>query len=301
MVTATDPARIQTERLMRLATLLSVLTAGILVIIKFIAWNMTGSLSLLSSLVDSTLDILTSLINFFALHVALKPPDDDHRFGHGKAEDIAGLGQAVFIAASGIYVCYEAVHRFINPHLLMHEQAGVAVMVVSIFLTSLLVSFQRYVMRRTRSVVIRADSLHYFMDLLTNVAVIIGITGTAYMGWSWADPLIAFVIAIYILREAGRLGKEALDHLMDREFNDEERERILSIVKRHPQVMEIHALKTRRSGMQGFIQFHLHLHDSISLRAAHEVTDAIEAALEDAFPHTDVLIHPEPASHEGKE
>lgn len=285
-------------RLMRLATLCSVLTAAVLVMVKFAAWELTDSLSLLSSLVDSTLDVISSLINFFALRLALKPPDEDHRFGHGKAEDISALGQALFIAASGIYICYEAVNRFITPHAIGHETAGIIVMVLSIVLTSLLIGFQRYVMRRTRSVIIHADSLHYSMDLLTSLAVIAGIAGTAYFGWAWADPLIAFVISIYILREALRLGKEALDHLMDHEFSSEERQRIMEIVKRHPQVVEIHALKTRRSGVQGFIQFHLHLDDSISLREAHNITDAIEAALEAAFPMSDVLIHPEPANHE---
>jgi ferrous-iron efflux pump FieF len=290
----TSDSRRKGESLSRLATLLSVAVASLLVLMKGGAWIYSGSVSLQASLMDSLLDVMASLVNFFALRFALQPPDKEHRFGHGKAEDVAALAQATFIAGSGLFLLVEAGRRLLRPEPVEHGALAMGVMVVSILLTGALVLFQRYAHRHSGSSVVKADSLHYVMDLLTNAAVILAVFLTVHLGWALADPIFALLIAAYILKSSGELGHGALQNLLDREFEPEERQKIKEKVLSHPQVRGLHKLKTRRGGTQLFIQFHLDLDGTLSLHAAHAVADTVEKWLLEMYPSADIIIHEDP-------
>ena len=175
------------------ATRAAVCVALLLIVLKLGAWLMTGSVSLLSSLADSAMDALASLINLYAVHQALQPADSEHRFGHGKAEPLAGLGQAAFISASGIYLIVEAVGRLIQPRDIAQGAVGIGVMAFSIAVTSALVAYQRSVVRRTDSLAIRADSVHYATDILVNAGVIVSLLLVMFLDWRAADPIVATV------------------------------------------------------------------------------------------------------------
>lgn len=283
-----------TSRLLRRATMASVAVATGLVLVKFAAWLLTDSVSLLSSLIDSLLDVGASFLNLLAVRHALEPPDREHRFGHGKAEPLAGLGQATFITGSAIFLLIEAGHRLFDPQPVERAGLGIAVMVLSIVVTFALTRFQAYVVKRTGSIAINADSLHYVGDLLTNGAVIVAIVLTAHFGWIYADPVLAIAIAIYILKTAWGISNGALDMLMDRELPDEDRARIKKIVLEHPGVLALHDLRTRAAGPTSFIQLHIEMDGELSLREAHAIADDVETALSGAFPGAEVVIHQDP-------
>ena len=285
----------ETARLMRQATYASIGVALLLIIAKLIAWGVSDSLSLLATLIDSMLDALASFVNLLAVRHALSPADREHRFGHGKAEALAGLGQAAFIAGSAAFLLLEAARRFINPVPLESYGIGIAVMVFSIGVTLLLLAFQRHVIRKTGSVAISADSLHYRTDLLVNGSVIAALL-LASLGWVGFDPLFAVGIALYILYSAWEIVKRAFDHLMDRELPDDERENIKSIARAHSKVRGMHDLRSRRSGMATFIQLHLELDDELSLLEAHKISDEVEAGLLDVYPAAEIIIHIDPIS-----
>ncbi len=281
-------------RLMRLATYASVTVAGLLIVAKLGAWVATDSVAILSSLIDSILDALASLINLVAVHHATTPADKEHRFGHGKAESIAGLGQAAFVAGSAIFLIFESIPRLVAPQPIAHGEAGIAVMVLAVVLTLALVRFQIYVVRKTDSVAIGADSLHYRTDLLVNLAIMGSLGLSAFGGLDWIDPAVAMIIAVYILYSAARIARTALDGLMDHEFPLDDRQRILDIAAAHALVKGVHDLRTRRSGLQPFIQLHLELSGAISLHDAHVISDQVEAAIMAAFPGAEVMIHQDP-------
>ena len=284
----------QARRLMRRATKFAVAAAGVMIAAKLGAWLMTDSVSLLSSLADSVMDVLASLVNLFAVRHALTPPDREHRFGHGKAEPLAGLGQALFITASVIFLMVEAVGRILEPEPIERAPVGIAVMVFAIVITSALVLYQRRVVRLTTSTAIKADSLHYASDLLMNIGVIAALALAMTLGWGLADPIIALAIAGVILHASYRVARGAIEQLMDREFPDEERERIRKIVLEHPEVRDCHDLRTRRSGIDSFIQVHVEMDRELTLLRAHEISDDVEARIREAFPHAEVLIHADP-------
>ena len=284
----------QTERLMRRATTAAVCVALLLIVLKLAAWLITDSVSLLSSLVDSVMDALASLVNLFAVRHALQPADSEHRFGHGKAEPLAGLGQAAFICASGIYLIVEAVDRLIHPQVLERGAVGLGVMVFSIAVTAALVAYQRSVVRRTDSLAIRADSVHYATDILVNGGVIVSLLLVMFLDWRAADPIVALIIAGFIIYSAVRIARQSLNHLMDRELPDAERERIVEIALNHPSVLECHDLKTRAAGLNSFIQLHISMDGDLSLDAAHVISDAVEQDILAAFPHAEVIIHADP-------
>ena len=284
----------KTSRLLRRATTASVAVAAALVLIKLVAWLFTDSVSLLSTLIDSLLDVAASFLNLLAVRHALEPPDREHRFGHGKAEPLAGLAQAMFITGSAIFLLIEAGQRLIEPQAVSRPGLGIAVMVISIVATIGLTRFQAYVIKRTKSVAIRADSLHYVGDLLTNAAVIVAIVLTAKFGWIYADPILAIAIAIYILKTAWGISNGALDMLMDRELPDDDRAQIKKIVLEHPGVMALHELKTRAAGPTSFIQLHIERDGDLPLREAHRIADEVEAALREAFTGAEVVIHQDP-------
>ncbi len=290
----------QAGRLMRLATYASVTVAVVLIVTKFAAWLLTDAVSLLSTLIDSFLDAGASLLNLLAVRQALEPADKEHRFGHGKAEPLAGLAQAAFICGSAGFLVIEAGERLFNPRNIENTDIGYAVMVLAIVLTLVLVAFQRYVVGKTGSIAITADSAHYQMDVLVNAGVIVSLWLVSSFGWTLADPLIALIIAGYIFWGARRIGLIAYDMLMDRELEDDERQKILDIALSHPEVKGLHDLRTRSSGNRVFIQMHLEMDGDISLLEAHTISDAVEASVMDAFPNAEVLIHEDPEGLEEK-
>ena len=281
-------------RLMKLATVASVSVATVLVGVKLAAWLMTDSISVLSSLVDSLLDVMASLVNMFAVHHALRPPDREHRFGHGKAEPLAGLGQAAFISVSAVLLLIEAVSRLVSPRAVTHVDVGIGVMVFALVITGALVIFQHHVVRKTGSTAIGADALHYKTDVLINLSVIVSLGLSAWLGWHVADPLFGIAIGLYLLYGAWTIALRSLDLLMDREFPDDERARILEIVMHHPKVKGMHDLRTRKAGLQPFIQLHLELDGDMTLVEAHEIADEVEEHIKRAFPAAEVLIHQDP-------
>ena len=283
------------NRLKRFAAIASVSVAAILIAAKAGAWLATGAVSLLSTLMDSLLDLAASVVNLIAVHHAAQPADREHRFGHGKAEPLAGLAQAAFIAGSAAFLLFQAGERLIRPAVITNSDVGVGVMLVSIALTFGLVLFQRSVVRRTSSVAIRSDSLHYQTDLLINLGVIVALFLSGRFGWPAADPLIAIGIAGYIIFSVVEILKHSLAMLMDRELPDAERERIRAIARAHPGVVAVHDLRTRSSGTQAFIQFHLEMEGAITLLEAHAIAEAVMADVQAAFPHAEVLIHEDPA------
>jgi len=283
------------ERLLQQATYASVATASILIATKLIAYMYTGSVSILASLVDSLMDAGASLVNLFAVRYALAPPDREHRFGHGKAESVAGLAQSMFIAGSGLFLILEAVDRLLHPRPIAEFDIGLGVMLFSIVATALLISFQHYVVKHTRSTAIRADALHYRTDLLTNAAIIVALLLTQ-VGWLGFDPIFAIAIAFYIFYGAWEIGNDAFHDLLDRELPKEKRTQIIEIARRHPQVKGLHDLRTRMSGRTEFIQMHLELDDQLPLVKAHAIADEVEAQIIAALPSAEVVIHQDPVS-----
>ena len=281
-------------RLMRAATYASVAVAGTLIVVKLVAWLFTDSVSLLSTLIDSLLDAAASMINLLAVRHALTPADREHRFGHGKAEPLAALGQTAFIAGSAVFLVIEASHRLFAPRPVLHVEVGIGVMILAIVVTFALTRFQAHVVRKTGSVAIKADSLHYVGDILVNAAVIVALLLASQFGWLIADPLFGIAIAGYILIIAWRIARGAFDMLMDRELPERERARIRGIVLEHPSVIDMHDLRTRASGRKTFIQVHIELDGALSLYRVHDVADEVEASLCAAYPGAEVIIHQDP-------
>lgn len=280
-------------RLQRYATYASVTTALVLIAAKLVAALLTGSVSVLASLVDSMMDALASTVNLLAVHYALLPPDKEHRFGHGKAEPLAGLLQAGFISGSALFLILHAVDRLLHPQPIQAGGVGVAVISFSIFATLCLLPFQYYVIRRTQSTAIRADALHYATDVLSNSATLVGI-GLAIVGWPIADPIIAIGIGLFILYSAIGLGHDAIQLLMDRQLPKEILERIVEMVSSHEEVDSIHGLRTRRSGQTYFIQLHLGLDDHLTLVEAHNISKRVQNEIMEMYPNADVMIHLDP-------
>jgi ferrous-iron efflux pump FieF len=284
----------KTGRMMRRATLASVLTALLLIAIKLYAYVSTGSVALLSTLLDSGLDLAASLINLLAVHHALAPADAEHRFGHGKAEPLAGLAQVAFILGSSVLLLIEVANHFADPQPVANTGIGIAVMIASIAVTAMLMLYQRHVIRQTGSLAVKADAAHYLSDFLVNAAVIAALLLGSWLGLWWIDPLFGLAVALFIAFTAIGIGREAFDMLMDREMEDAERDQIKAIVRQHPEVRDLHELRTRIAGQFRFIQFHLELDGDISLREAHQISDAVEKELLRRFPGAEIIIHQDP-------
>jgi ferrous-iron efflux pump FieF len=282
------------DRLRRMATYASVAVAAVLIAVKFAAWLETGSVALLSSLVDSLLDAVASLVNLVAVRHAMSPADREHRFGHGKAEPLAVLGQSAFITGSAMLLLAEAVRRLIWPVPVENPPAGIAVMIFSIAVTIALVVYQRHVVRRTGSIAITADELHYRSDLVLNTSVIAALVLGSVLDFPLLDPLFGAAIGIWIVYSAVRLARLSLFQLMDHELPDEEREKIRAIAQSHPDVAAAHDLRTRVAGPTAFIQIHIEMDGAMSLIRAHEISDEVEAELRAAYPHAEVMIHQDP-------
>jgi ferrous-iron efflux pump FieF len=280
--------------LMRRAGMASVAAAVTLILIKLYAFAETGSVSMLSTLFDSALDFGASLINLFAISQAVVPADAEHRFGHGKAEPLAGLVQVGFILGSSILLLWEVADHFMHPQQVQNATLGVGVMVFSIVVTGALILFQRSVVKRTGSIAVTADAAHYASDFAVNIGVILALILSSLFGWWWVDPLCGLLVALLIGVTALSIGRQALDMLMDREMEDADRDRIKEIARAHPEVVDLHDLRTRISGQDRFIQFHLELSPDILLKSAHRISDEVEAKLVAAFPGAEVIIHQDP-------
>jgi len=280
--------------LMKRATYFSVGVAFIIVTIKLFSWWQTGSVAVLASLVDSGLDVISAVLNMIALQYALQPPDREHRFGHGKAEDIASLGQAAFIFGSGLFVLAEVVRRFFHPHPVENELSGIAVMAFCTFITTLLIIFQRSVVRKTASNLINTDAYHYFTDIMTNLAVIFSLLITKFLKFQGADPAFGICVGLYIMWGAVKIASKPLKHLMDEEMDDNQRKKIQEMVLSHPGIAGMHDLRTRISGINSFIQFHLEIDGDMKLEEAHRISEELEKKIEAEFPHSEVLIHQDP-------
>ncbi|WP_076588919.1 CDF family cation-efflux transporter FieF [Vibrio ostreicida] len=282
-------------RLVTIAAWTATIVATLLMVTKLAVWWVTGSVSLLASLIDSILDIAASLVNLFVVRYALQPADREHTFGHGKAESLAALAQAMFISGSAVFLILNGVERFFRPHELHSPQYGVYVSLFAIVLTFALVQFQKHVVAKTGSQAIAADSLHYQSDLYMNGAIMLAL-GLSWFGISQADAVFAIGIGLYILLSAFKMVKEATQTLLDRKLPDEEIEQIKQCCMSVDGVLGVHQLRTRMSGPTRFIQLHLELEDKILLIEAHRISDVVEGKLLVLFPHADVLIHQDPYS-----
>jgi ferrous-iron efflux pump FieF len=294
MIPAHEQTTAEQERLLKRVTSAAVFTAAVLILAKLAAYLFTQSVSVLASLIDSLMDVGASFLNLLAVRYALQPPDEAHRFGHGKAESVAGLAQATFIGGSGVFLVVEATQRLLNPRPLEQLGIGLGVMLFSIVATLMLIAFQHYVVKRTRSVAIKADSLHYKTDVLTNAAIVLALILSHY-GWLGVDPVFALAIACYVLWCAWRIGRDAFHDLLDHELPDERRRLIVERATSHPKVHGIHDLRTRMSGRNEHVQLHLELDGELTLREAHQIADEVEAAIMAIMPRADVVIHQDPA------
>ena len=281
--------------LMRRATYASVAVAVILILAKTGAWAITDSVSVLSSLLDSLLDAAASIVNLIAVRHALTPADAEHRFGHGKAEALAGLAQSAFIGGSALLLLSEAVHRLWTPVPVEHGEVGLAVMALSLVLTIVLVRYQQYVVTRTGSLAVGADRLHYTTDILLNSAVIASLLASMFLRIDIIDPLAGLAIGAYILWGSAKIARDAFDHLMDRELPDETREKIIAIARANPLILDVHDLRTRAVGPNISVQMHLEIDGNLTLNQAHKAADAVEEAVMAAFPGSDVIVHMDPA------
>lgn len=291
---ATTTRQHSNERLTRAASYASLSVAVFLIILKSAAWFFTGSVAVLSSLADSILDGIASLVTLFAIRKAQVPADREHRFGHGKAEPLAALAQSAFIIGSAVLLFYEAGNRFFHPLPVARPEIGIAVTVIAIVATLGLVTFQYWVVRRTNSIAINADSLHYKGDLLMNTAVIVALILSGWLDLPYADPVFALLIALYLAGNAWKIVTEAIDILMDRELPEEDRQKIIEIANSHPDARRAHDLRTRYDGQTSFIQLHLEMDANISLMAAHKIADDVEEMIGKAFPNSEIIIHQDP-------
>ncbi|MFM4834881.1 cation efflux pump FieF [Aeromonas media] len=283
------------SRWVTLASTAAVVTATLLILGKLIAWLMTDSSSLLASLTDSFMDVSASIINLLAIRYALAPADEEHRFGHGKAESLAGLIQSAFISGSALLLMMHGISSMLNQVPVVRLEAGIWVSAGSILLTLLLVSFQSLVIRKTNSVAIKADMLHYRSDLLLNAGVLLALV-LAGQGWHWADGLFAILIGLFLVWGAAHIGYESVQALLDRQLPEEEQARIMALCCAIEGVHGVHDLRTRQSGPTSFVQLHLELDDQLPLVQAHQIADEAELAVRQSFERMEVIIHMDPIS-----
>jgi ferrous-iron efflux pump FieF len=260
------------------------------------AWR-TGSVAVLASLADSVLDLVASLVTLGGVHWAAQPADDEHRFGHGKAEALAALFQVAVIAVSAFAILVRATQRLLDAQASSDAEYGIGVSLIAIAVTLGLTSYQRSVIRRTGSVAIGADNVHYQSDLFLNGAVIAALALDEYAGFAGADALFGIVIGLWLLFGAWRASVAAIDQLMDKEWPDEKRRRFIEVASRHPELIGMHDLRTRTSGAKDFVQFHIWMEPDMSVAAAHEVLEKLETELGAQFPGTEILIHVDPEGH----
>ena len=279
------------------AAIASVCVATALMVLKaFAAWH-TGSVAMLGSLADSGLDLLASLVTLYGVRLASTPADDDHRFGHGKAEALAALFQVALITASAAGIGWRAIASFNAVAPTDDAAFGILVSVIAILATFALLAYQRRIIAQTGSVAIRADNVHYQSDLLLNLSVIAALVLDQYFGLKGADPLFGIAIALWLAWGAFQASSQAIDQLMDREWPEAERNAFLEVAARHPELRGIHDFRTRRSGSHDFAQFHMYVARDMTVADAHDVMDEVEDKIHAAFPKVEILIHLDPEGH----
>ena len=268
-----------------------------LLALKLFAAAETGSVALLGSLADTGFDVLASLLTLFSVRYAARPADDNHRFGHGKAEALSALIQVVLIIVSAILIGWRAILRLGSGETTAHPEYGIGVSIIAIVATLALLAYQRQIVRKTGSVAIHADHVHYQSDLLLNIAVIVAILCETVLLIRGADPVFGIGIALWLLWGAFRAAQMALDQLLDREWPEEKRKQFIEVAMRHPQLRGIHDMRTRSSGVHDFCQFHVWVDPDMTILQAHRIMDEVEEALMQEFPGVEVLIHPDPEGH----
>ncbi|KFC76809.1 CDF family cation-efflux transporter FieF [Buttiauxella agrestis] len=285
----------QYGKLVSRAAIAATVMASLLLLIKIFAWWYTGSVSILAALVDSLVDIAASLTNLLVVRYSLQPADEEHTFGHGKAESLAALAQSMFISGSALFLFLTGIQHLADPAQMKQPLVGVIVTVIALLSTLVLVTFQRWVVRKTQSQAVRADMLHYQSDVMMNGAILVALALSWY-GWHRADSIFALGIGVYILYNAIRMGHEAVQSLLDRALPDEERQAIVDIINAWPGVKGAHDLRTRQSGPTRFIQVHIEMEDNLPLVQAHVIAEQVEQAILRRFPGSDVIIHQDPCS-----
>ena len=276
------------------AALAAVALSVALVGAKSWAWMLGGSAALLASLVDSVIDALISFTNFLAIRYAHRPADHDHRFGHGKAEGIAALAQSAFIAGSCVFVLLEAVRLLGQPKAVVAVDFGIWVLVAASLATIALTRYQDYAARQSRSLAVEADAAHYTGDVAVNLGVVGSLLAGKYLGWLWLDPVVALLVACWLLYSAQHIGTKAVNMLLDRELEDDTRNGIFTIIRETEGVEGLHDLRTRRSGNRVMMSFDIEVDPDLSLMAAHDISQNVEKRLLEKFPHAEVMIHMDP-------
>ncbi|WP_114521125.1 cation diffusion facilitator family transporter [Altererythrobacter sp. ZODW24] len=297
MTTEQNVSQEQRANLTRSAAYASISVAVLLVGLKLWATWQSDSAAMLGSLADSSLDLVASLATLFAVWFAAQPADEDHRFGHGKAEALSAMFQVVLIALSAFGIAFSSVRRLIAGDRVAAIEEGVAVSVIAIVATLGLLAWQRYVIARTRSVAIGADHVHYQSDLLLNLVVIVALVLDSVAGISGADPIFGLGIALWLAWGAWRASSDAIDHLMDREWPEEKRMKFVELAAKHRELRNLHDLRTRTSGNLDFVQFHVDMPAGMSVGEAHDIIDRVEEDLYSHFPNMELLIHIDPAGH----
>jgi len=286
-----------TSALNRSAAYASISMALLLVGLKgWAAWT-TGSTAMLGSLADTLLDLVASMATLAGVWVAGMPADENHRFGHGKAEALSAMFQVLLIGASALALAAHSVQQLTAGERTGSAGDGIIVSVIAIVGTLALLAWQQYVIARTRSVAISTDHLHYKSDLLLNVAVIVALLLDQYAGWTKADPLFGLGIALWLGWGAWHASQEAIEQLMDREWAEDKKARFIEVLARHPELRGVHDLRTRTSGNRDFVQFHVWVDGNMTVTQAHRVMDEIEDKLLAEFPDVEILIHPDPEGH----
>lgn len=282
------------NRLKRLAATLSVSLAVALCFLKIFGSIYTGSLAILSSLIDSLADVFASSLSFVAIKFSTRPASLEHRYGYGRAESISALAQSAFIAGSGLFVMYDGITRIISPAPLEQTDFGIMVMTISLLATLALIAFQKYVTKKTASPAIKADSAHYTVDVLTNLSIIISLLVVKFLGINWFDILTAFVISAYLIFNAYKLAAEAVSALTDRELSPEIRQKVIDIVNNSEGIKGYHDFRSRDLGGTYCFEIHLELDGNLTLNITHQLTDKVEEAIKKQFPEAQVIIHQDP-------
>ena len=288
-------------RLTTRAAIASVTMALLLMVAKVWAAVATDSTAMLGSLADTALDLVASLVTLAGVRIAALPADQDHRFGHGKAEALVALGQVVLIAASAIGIAWRSVERLINGAPTANAEFGIGVSIAAILGTLLLLAYQRRVIARTGSIAIQTDNIHYKSDLMLNSAVIAALVLDQQFRIAGADALFGIAIALWLLFGAFRASSVAVNQLMDKEWPEEERQRFLAAAAEYPELAGLHDFRTRTSGTHQFAQFHVWVPADWTVKEAHDRLDRVEEQLQERFPGTEILIHVDPEGQVDRE
>ena len=274
---------------------LSVFSNIFLVVLKITVGIFSGSVSIISEAAHSAIDLVASVIAYFSVRMSNQPPDKEHPYGHGKIENISGVIEGLLIIVAAVWIVYHSIHSIIANEEVQYLEWGVVVMAISA-IVNLFVSRRLYkVARETDSIALEADALHLKTDIYTSVGVALGI-GLIYLtGWHFLDPIIAIIVALIILAEAFNLIKSAFNPLLDNSLNQDEIDEITKIIEGFTNnCIGYHHLRTRRSGPYKYIDFHLEVPDSMTVRESHDLCDRMEEKLKERINTADINIHVEP-------